>query len=302
MARRAASIGGLIAGLLVVPAAAEAAAPTNLRVTDVRASGVTLTWTAPAGDVYGYSIVDLGNPAVNNQVGYSFTTTGDAERLTPQTTYRLAVRATFVENGSMVDSPLSRPVTVTTRADTTPPAPPSLRHSGHTATSVSLAWMSGADDVGVEEFVISNGSRTWTRPAWQQWWTDLTGLETNRTHTFTLRGRDAAGNLSAPSNPVSVAIENVPPSAPRNLRLSGGELQWDLSTDDSGAISGYRIFVDGDPFPLNTVFGPPAPLQVWDDSLMEFLPRSGTHTYTAKAFDSSGNESAPSNALSVVVP
>jgi hypothetical protein len=47
----------------------------------------------------------------------------------------------------------------------------------------------------------------------------------------------------------------------------------------------------------------PGPLQVWDDSLMEFLPPSGgTHTYTVRAFDPSGNLSSRSNAVTVRVP
>jgi endoglucanase len=146
-----------------VPASAAAAAPTNLRVTDVRASGATLTWTAPAGgrEVYGYNLVNLNSPYVNNGVGWSFTTTGEAE-LEPNTSYRIAVYATYTDGG---ESQKTTAVAVTTPRDTTPREPPQLRHTNHTATSVSLGWMAGSDDVGVDSFVISNGSRTWTRPA-----------------------------------------------------------------------------------------------------------------------------------------
>jgi hypothetical protein len=300
MIGRALAVVALCVGLLALPAAAQAAAPTNLRVTDLRASGATLTWTAPPGDVYGYSIVNLLDPFVNNGVGWSFTSPGEAD-LQPQTRYRLAVRATFIVDGNLVDSPLSSPVEFTTPADTTAPAAPTLRHFSHTTTSVQVGWTGGEDDVGVDAFVITNGSRTWTIPAWQQWWTTLDGLETNRTHTFTVRARDAAGNVSPPSNEVAVLIENVAPSAPQNLRVENGRLAWDPSTDNSGTVVGYRIFFE-DTLLAGTT-GTSGPLQVEDPVDMELVPPSGTrHTYTVRAVDPSGNASSPSNAVTVVVP
>jgi Fibronectin type III domain len=288
-------IGGVIASLLAVPATAAAAAPTGLRATDVRASGATLTWKAPTGtrEIYGYNLIDVQNTDANNGVGFSFTTTGEA-RLDPNRTYRLAVYATYTDGGQ---SATSTPVTVTTPRDTTPPEPPQLRHSHHTATSVSLSWNAGRDDVGVESFVISSGSQTWTRPAWQQWWGSFGPLESNRTHTFTIRARDAAGNLSAPSNEVSVAIENVPPTAPTNVRRGGEGLQWDASTDNAGPVT-YQVFVDGDSFPLFATSRLTSPLQI---DCGEPFPGPGAHTYVVRARDESGNLSPPSEPLTVVL-
>jgi hypothetical protein len=289
-------------GALAVPAAAQAAAgPTNLRATEVRASGATLTWTAPSGgvEVYGYSILDLDAPETGNQVGWSFTTTGTAT-LKPRTRYRLAVRAQLISGGQIVDSPLSNAITVTTPADTTPPTAPSARHDGQTATAAALSFLGSTDDVGVDTWVISNGTQTWTHPVWMQWRFAATGLETNRTHTFTVRARDAAGNLSPPSNTVTFALENQPPTAPTNLRVEGDELVWDASTDNVAVVQ-YLISVDGEPFEETTATR--APLRFCEPGTSDpefcFPSPSEPHTYVVRARDFSRNLSPPSAPLLV---
>lgn len=292
------------AGALIAPAAAQAAAgPANLRVTDVRASGATLTWDAPAGGpiVYGYGIYDLDASSTGNQVGWSFTTTGTA-KLTPQRTYRLAVRALLVVNGQIVDSPPTNAVTVTTPPDTTPPTAPSARADGQTATSVAISFSGSTDDVGLDAWVISDGERTWTQPISHPWRFSVGGLETNRSHTFTVRARDAAGNLSPPSTALTFALENQPPTTPQNLRVEGNELVWDASTDNV-AVKDYLVFVDGDPYAFTVTGATRAPLRFCDDDLNPtfcFPSLEEPHTYVVQARDRSQNVSPPSEPL--VVP
>lgn len=287
---------------LAVPAAAHAAAgPANLRVTDVRASGATLSWEAPAGaEVYGYGILDLDAPATGNQVGWSFTTTGAAE-LDPRTTYRLAVRALLIVNGRIVDSPLSNAVRVTTPADTTPPTRPIARADGQTATSASMGFHGSTDDVGIEEWVFSDGTRTWTQPVWMQWRFTAAGLETNRTHRFTVQARDAAGNLSPPSDVLTFELENQPPTAPANLRVEGDELVWDASTDNVAVVE-YLVFADGDQHPFAVSRTTRSPLRICDSDINPsfcFPSLGETHTYVVRARDSSRNLSPPSAQLTV---
>jgi Fibronectin type III domain len=287
---------------LAVPAAAQTAAgPTNLRVTDVRASGATLTWDAPDGEVYGYGIHDVDAPDTGNQVGWSFTTTGEAS-LEPGTRYRLAVRALLIDDGELVDSRFSNVVTVTTPPDTTPPTAPSARAEGQTATSAGLAFSGSTDDVGIDEWVISDGSRTWTQPVWMQWRFTATGLATNRTHTLTVRARDAAGNLSPPSNALTFELEDQPPTAPTNLRVEGDQLVWDASTDNVAVVD-YLVFVDGDPQEFEVTRSTRAPLRFCDDDVNPtfcFPSLGEPHTYVVRARDRSRNLSPPSEPL--VVP
>jgi hypothetical protein len=177
---------------------------------------------------------------------------------------------------------------------------PTAHDFGHTQTSVTVGFsIDPAQAEGVEGFVITNGTRTWESPIWDQWWETLTDLPTNQTHTFTVRTRDAAGNLSAASNPVSVFIENQPPTAPRNVRQDGDRLVWDASNDNSGKITHYTIRANG-AFIRATrdLFGP---LTGWDPIEGRPIPGPGTHTYTVTAKDPSGNESAPSDPVTVVI-
>jgi len=91
--------------------------------------------------------------------------------------------------------------------DTTPPsAPGGLRVTGTTAGSVSLAWNAATDDVGVTGYdVYRDGDRITT--VTETGYTD-TGLSPSTTYTYTVRARDAAGNVSEPSNQVSATTQS----------------------------------------------------------------------------------------------
>ncbi|HET6706910.1 glycoside hydrolase family 9 protein [Amycolatopsis sp.] len=87
--------------------------------------------------------------------------------------------------------------------DTTPPSAPTGVTATPGSTSVSLTWTAATDDVGVAGYDVLNaagatiGSTTST--GYQ-----VTGLTPATAYTFSVRARDAAGNLSAPSDPVPV--------------------------------------------------------------------------------------------------
>jgi beta-glucanase (GH16 family) len=87
--------------------------------------------------------------------------------------------------------------------DTTPPsAPNGLTAAGTTATSTSLAWGASTDNVGVSGYdVLRNGATVTTVTGTSY---SATGLSPSTTYTFQVKARDAAGNLSAGSNTVSV--------------------------------------------------------------------------------------------------
>ena len=92
--------------------------------------------------------------------------------------------------------------------DTTPPTVPgNLNVTGTTSSSVSLAWTASTDNVGVTGYDVFRGT-TKVATATTTSYTD-TGLTASTAYTYTVKARDAAGNLSAASNQVSATTQPV---------------------------------------------------------------------------------------------
>jgi len=284
------------------PASAAVPGPTDLRVTGVTATSFTLEWSEPADTrgLYGYSVRDVDNPAVNNQIGWSFGTTATVAAK-PNTTYRVAVRTSYINHpDGVAESAPSNVVTVTTPADTDPPATPKLQLQRKTATSVIFNHNLAADNVGLfaPNYVIEvNGGERFVEFTSNEWSWGVQNLATNATHSFRVKAVDAAGNESEWSDPVSVAIENVPPTVPRNVRVEGGLVVWDPSTDNAGQVR-YEVFIDDD-FQISSPTRPQDDFRFWSEVAEAFGP--GEHLFTIRAVDSSQNRSAPSEPLAVVI-
>jgi hypothetical protein len=110
------------------------------------------------------------------------------------------------------------------------------------------------------------------------------------THTYTVRARDAAGNLSTHSVKVSVTaagkVASSTPSVPTNLKGKAQDkryvqLSWGASSGGSGSIT-YRIFRND----VRIATG------VSGTSYRDRAPTVGNHTYKVRAVDSKGNKSA----------
>ncbi|GLZ28846.1 hypothetical protein Lesp02_10360 [Lentzea sp. NBRC 105346] len=95
-----------------------------------------------------------------------------------------------------------------------PSQPQNLRSPSKTSTSVTLAWDASTDNVGVTGYVLSSG-QTATGTT-----TTVTGLQPSSTYTFTVQARDAAGNLSDASAPVTVTT-SPPSSGGRPAEVNG---------------------------------------------------------------------------------
>src|SRR6266536_1647236 len=172
--------------------------------------------------------------------------------------------------------------------DTTPPsAPTNLQSTGTTSSSVSLAWTASTDNVGVTGYDVYRGGTKVGSPTGTSF-TD-SGLSASTTYSYTVKAHDAAGNVSAASNQISVTTQSsggggdtTPPSAPTNLHSTGTtsssvSLAWTASTDNVG-VTGYDVYRGG------TKVGSPTGTSFTDSG----LSASTTYSYTVKAHDAAG--------------
>lgn len=296
----------VLAVALLAPAQATANSvpgPTGLEATEVTATSFTLEWSAPADTrgLYGYSVRDVDNPFVNNQIGWGFesSTTIEAD---PATTYNVAVKASYISHpDGVTESELSDSVTVTTPADTEPPeTPDALQVQTKRATSVSFRRSLADDNVdwSAPDYLIEvNDGERFVEVTNRSWSWGVHDLESNETHSFRVKAIDSAGNESGWSDRTSVAIEDEPPTVPQNIRVEGDLVVWDPSTDNAGGVR-YEVFMDGD-FHISTPRQPQDDFRFWTDVAEAYGP--GDHLFTIVAVDSSQNRSARSEPFVITV-
>ncbi|WP_285743552.1 cellulase family glycosylhydrolase [Lentzea sp. NBRC 105346] len=121
-------------------------------------------------------------------------------------TNKIRATATTASGGPNLDK-LS--ASISGPPDVEPPsAPANLRSTGSTCTSATLTWDVSNDDNGVVGYRVSrNGTVVTTVP---QPPATISGLTQNTSYSFTVTAVDAAGNVSAPSNAISVTTPSCP--------------------------------------------------------------------------------------------
>ncbi len=96
-------------------------------------------------------------------------------------------------------------------ADSEPPGTPTqLTASAVTGSSVTLSWTASTDNVGVSGYDVLNGTTvvgSTTTTSLQ-----VTGLTPDTSYTFSVRAKDASGNVSVASAPVTVRTTQTPAS------------------------------------------------------------------------------------------
>lgn len=177
--------------------------------------------------------------------------------------------------------------------DRTPPtAPTNLVVTATTETSVSLSWGASTDNSGKFSYLICCAGSTVTVGQAQTSHT-LTGLKAGTTHTFRIYAKDLAGNVSKPSNAVTVTLPGAlaAPTKPVvnvvDVGPTHASLTW--SSTDDGPIIWFTIFIDGNQVTtLNSRSGTFTPLD-----------QATTYTFTVRARDVDGNWSPISDPIFV---
>ena len=123
-------------------------------------------------------------------------------------------------------------------ADTTPPSrPANPRVTGVTSSSVSLAWDRSTDNVGVAGYDIYRGADKASSSSGTS--ATVAGLTPNTEYTFTVIARDANGNSSPPSDPVTATTADGPPG-PTSIEAESGLLMGRAAVRDCGPCSGGK--------------------------------------------------------------
>lgn len=273
--------------------------PRDLNAVAVSPELVNLSWSAAVDDleIAGYTVFRDGEEIAT--VDGSTLAYADAS-VQPGTEYGYRVDA-FDAAGN--HSEPSEPARVTTprRVDDQPPtAPTDLTAEATGPNEVVLAWTPSRDDTAVAGYSIyRDGVEVATVDGLTVTYTDVE-VQPSATYTYTVRGFDASGNLSALSNEAEVTTsppeDTEPPSAPEGVSVdqagTGLSIQWRPSTDDVG-IAGYRILRDGSE--IGSVDGVTTS---FEDTTADIC---ADYLYEVLAFDASGNDStAGSQEYSIV--
>ncbi|MEC0246493.1 glycosyl hydrolase family 18 protein [Paenibacillus chitinolyticus] len=184
--------------------------PGNLRSSNVTATGVTLTWNASTDNtgVTGYEVYQG-----SVKIADTASTTYNVGNLTPNTSYTFTVKA---KDAAGNVSAASTPLAVTTAngggsGDTSAPtAPTALKVTAKSSSSVSLGWTASTDNVGVTGYSVAYGTGTVNVTGTTA---VITGLTANTTYTFTVKAKDAAGNVSAAAS-IQATTDPAAPGGP----------------------------------------------------------------------------------------
>ncbi|MBN1313318.1 MAG: glycoside hydrolase family 9 protein, partial [Anaerolineae bacterium] len=224
--------------------------PTNLASPSQTATSISLSWTASTDNVgvTGYTIY-RGSAQVGTSIATSYTDTG----LTPDTVYSYTVRASDAAGNVSAASGALSVSTQEEGGDTeAPTAPTNLTSPSQTSTSISLSWTASTDNVGVTGYTICRGG-TQVGTSTTTSYTD-TGLTPDTAYAYTVRARDAAGNISAASGALSVSTQEEGGNAACEVTYttsnwsSGFTADVKITNNSATTINGWTLtwsFADG---------------------------------------------------------
>ncbi|GEM_PF-221011 len=224
--------------------------PTGLAAGTPTATTVPLSWSAST-DTGGSGVAGYEVYRGSTLVGTTTTTSLTVSGLTADTAYTFTVRA---KDGAGNVSAASSAVSVRTAAgtgDTTAPSVPTGVTAGTaTTTSVPLTWTASTDTggSGLAGYDVYRGTTlagTTTTPSFT-----ATGLTAGTSYAFTVRARDAAGNVSAASTPVTATTASDTPSGScavaytANGWSTGFTASVKVTNTGTSALSGWTLAFD----------------------------------------------------------
>ncbi len=131
-------------------------------------------------------------------------------------------------------------------ADTqAPTAPANLAASNVTENSVDLNWSASDDNVGITDYLIYNGTTLAGTSETTSF--HVEGLAPATPYSFTVKAKDAAGNVSLPSNVVNVTTRDPQQQTPvyvSDLAWKSATTGWETVQKDK-SVGGNTISLKG---------------------------------------------------------
>ncbi|MFJ6854362.1 fibronectin type III domain-containing protein [Streptomyces sp. NPDC091271] len=190
-------------------------------------------------------------------------------------------------------------------ADTkNPTAPRGVTAQAGSASSAHVMWERASDNEGITGYDVYREGKKAASVDATKLMTDIDGLTASTAYTFTVRARDAAGNLSTPSaaaavtTPAAAPADEEAPTGPTKLRGTADSgrtvtLSWGGSTDDVGVTS-YDIYQEDSR--IHSVPG------ARTTARLTGLRPGTVYTFTVRARDAADRSSPDSNALDLTTP
>jgi hypothetical protein len=213
----------------------------------VNITGGVVDTTAPV-------ITLLGSSTINLEVGDSFSDPGATasdnidgnltSSIVVSGNVNTAAAGTYTLNYNVSDAAgnaaaeVSRTVNVNEVAGDTqaPTVPTNLTAFAITETTASLSWSASTDNIGVTEYeVFSNGTSIGSVTSTGA---NITGLVANTSYSYTVRAKDAAGNVSSSSNTETFTTSGGSQGSTTTIHEGFFESGWDGWTD--GGSDCYR--------------------------------------------------------------
>jgi chitodextrinase len=223
----------------------DAVAPTaaTLSASGTTQTTTSLSWTGATDNVAvtGYDIYKDGVLLASTA-----TTTYTVSGLTASTTYSFTVKSKDAAGNASVASNAVSVTTLAPAPDTTAPTAATLSASGTTQTTTSLSWTGATDNVAVTGYDVYKDGVLLASTAATTY--AVSGLTASTTYIFTVKSKDAAGNVSIASNSVSVTTSAVPPAtycASQGNSVADekiGRVQFGTINNPSTGGTGYTNF------------------------------------------------------------
>jgi fibronectin type 3 domain-containing protein len=275
--------------------------PVNVAGTAVSCTQITISWSPPGGNVpiTSYLVFQGSSPANVVQTGqtYGTTTSFNAAKLTPGTTYYFGVQAA----SSGLISPMSAIIAVTTLA--APTAPANVAASPASCVRVTMTWSASTGGMPIAAYHIFRGStpsslsqldaRTTTS------YNDIS-VSAATTYYYAVQAVDTGGDLSPMSLTVRVTTPALP-SAPSGVTATANSaskvtLTW-LASTGGMPISKYQVFRGSSPGNLGSMG-----YRTTTSFIDTAVSPSTTYCYAVQAVDTGGDISALSTVVCVTTP